>query len=71
MAFVVHFSPLDGRRVSSPNPKKTPVNGKVNMRNMRLLTLPHVEGTNNLSINHNNIKNTGLSILWKTTNKKQ
>ena len=24
MAFVVHFSPLDGRRVSSPNPKKKP-----------------------------------------------
>ena len=22
MAFVVHFSPFDGRRVSSPNPKK-------------------------------------------------
>ena len=26
MAFVVHFSPSDRRRVSSPNPKKTPAN---------------------------------------------
>ena len=24
MAFVVHFSPFDGRQVSSPNPKKNP-----------------------------------------------
>ena len=24
MAFVVHFSPFDGHRVSSPNPKKNP-----------------------------------------------
>ena len=24
MAFVVHFSPFDGRQVSSPNPKKKP-----------------------------------------------
>ena len=27
MAFVVHFSPFDGRRVSSPNPKKKPLPG--------------------------------------------
>ena len=30
-----------------------------------LLARPHVKGTNKLSITHNSVKNTHLSILWK------
>ena len=36
-----------------------------------LLARPHVEGTNKLSITHDSIKNTGLSIILKNKQTKK
>ena len=46
------------------NDKKLMVRSKYEKYEI-LLARPHVEGTNELSITHDSVKNTGPSILWK------
>ena len=52
------------------NDRKLMVRSKYEKYEM-LFAWPHVEGTNKLSITHDSVKNTDLSILYKNTNDKE